>query len=207
MNQTNIQAVVFDLYKTLIYLADETEPYIRLFKDIGLQTSGKLKQECKIALTENFDNLADLVKKIKPDMQVNLKPYQQELEKEISSAKLYAETREVLEELRKKNIKLGLISNLASPYKRPFFEFGLNKYFDEVLFSCDVGLRKHDPRIYQKIIRNLNINPAHVLMTGDNVYADVKGPKSIGMNAVHLDRKNDSLDSISTLRGVFQYLD
>ncbi|MCK5630588.1 MAG: HAD family hydrolase, partial [Nanoarchaeota archaeon] len=148
----------------------------------------------------------DLVKKIKPDMQINLKPYQQELEKEIASAKLYPESREVLEELRKKNIKLGLISNLASPYKEPFFEFGLNEYFDEVLFSCDVGLRKTNPKIYQKMIKNLNINPSQVLMTGDNVRADVDGPRSIGMNAIHLDRRNASLNKISTLEGVFQYL-
>lgn len=206
MNQTNILAVVFDLYGTLIYLADETKPYIRLFKDIGLQTSEGFKQACKIALTEDFDNLEDLVKKIKPDMQINLKPYQQELEKEIASAKLYPESREVLEELRKKNIKLGLISNLASSYKEPFFEFGLNEYFDEVLFSCDVGLRKTNPKIYQKMIKNLNINPSQVLMTGDNVRADVDGPRSIGMNAIHLDRRNASLNKISTLEGVFQYL-
>ena len=206
MNQTNILAVVFDLYGTLIYLADETRPYIRLFKDIGLQTSEGFKQASKIALTEDFDNLEDLVKKIKPDMQINLKPYQQELEKEIASAKLYPESREVLEELRKKNIKLGLISNLASSYKEPFFEFGLNEYFDEVLFSCDVGLRKTNPKIYQKMIKNLNINPAQVLMTGDSVSADVDGPKSIGMDAIHLHRKRASLYNISTLEGVFQYI-
>ena len=206
MDLTNIQAVVFDLYGTLMYLADETKPYIRLFKDIGLQTSGGFKQACKIALTEDFDNIEDLVKRIKPDTQINLKPYQQELEKEIASAKLYPESREVLEELRKKNIKLGLISNLASPYKEQFFELGLNEYFNEVLFSCDVGLRKPDLKIYKKMIRNLNINPAQVLMTGDNVSADVDGPKSIGMNAIHLDRENTSLNNISTLEGVFKYL-
>ena len=206
MNMTNIQAVVFDLYRTLIYLADETKPHIRLFKDIGLRTSEGFKQAIKIALTEDFDNIADLVKRIKPDTQINLRPYQQELEKEIASAKLYPESREVLEELRKQNIKLGLISNLALPYKEPFFELGLNEYFNEVLFSCDIGLRKPDSKIYHKMIRNLNINPAQVLMAGDSVSADVDGPRSIGMNAVHLDRRNASLNKISTLKGVFQYL-
>ena len=108
--------------------------------------------------------------------------------------------------LKEQKIQLGLISNLASPYKSPFFDLGLNDYFDEVLFSCDIGLRKPDQLIYQKMMERIGINPAQSLMTGDKVHADVDGPKSIGMNAVHLDRSNNSSESISSLKGVFQYL-
>ena len=199
----DIQAVVFDLYGTLIYLANETKPYARLFANMGLQTPEELKQARTIALTEDFSNLSNLVKRIKPDSKVDLIPYEREIEEEVASAETYPETRSVLDDLRKINIKLGLVSNLASPYKKPFFVLRLDQYFDEVIFSCDIGLRKPETKIYQKIIEMLKINPAQTLMTGDKVSADVDGPKSICMNAVHLDRTNTSSNSISTLDKIF----
>jgi HAD superfamily hydrolase (TIGR01509 family) len=201
----NIQAIVFDLYGTLIYLANETKPYAKLFRGIGLQTPDDLRQARRIALSENFDNLSDFANIIKPNSQVDFNAYQQELEKELASASLYPETLNVLTQLKEQGVKLGLISNLATPYKNPFFNLGLGEYFDEVLFSCDVGLRKPNPRIYQKMLEKLTITPSHALMTGDRMHADVDGPKSVGMNAVHLDRANISSNSISSLEGLFQY--
>ena len=203
---SNIKAVVFDLYGTLIHLTDETKPYARLFVDLGLQTPKKFGQSLRIALTEDFEDLASLVRRIKPDTQINLEPYQQELEDEQASISLYPKTREVLTKLKEQKIKLGLISNLASPYKKPFFDLKLNEYFDEILFSCEIGLIKPNKKIYQKMIERFTINPNQVLMIGDKVPADVYGPKSIGMNAVHLDRTNNSTNSISSLEEVFQYL-
>ena len=203
---TNIQAVIFDLYGTLIYLAHETKPHARLFADLGLQFPEGFERARRIVLTEDFDNLAGLVKRIKPNLTIDLSPYEKEIEQERASALLYPETSSVLDELKRRNIQLGLISNLASPYKQPFSGLGLNQCFDEVLFSCDLGLRKPDPRIYQKMIEQFKINPAQALMVGDRVHVDVDGPKSIGMNAVHLDRTKNSPNSIFTLEGVFQYL-
>ncbi len=63
---TNFQAVIFDLYGTLLYLSKETKPYARLFADLGLQRPEELKDARHIALTENFDRLTDLVGRIKP---------------------------------------------------------------------------------------------------------------------------------------------
>ncbi len=200
-----IQAVIFDLYNTLIYLADDTKPHKGLFTAIGLQTPEELSQAYQIATTEAFDNLADLIKRIKPSAQINLEPYQKEIEKERASATLYPETINVLNELKKRNLPLGLISNLASPYKKPFFDLGLNEYFNEILFSCDAGLKKPNLKIYQEMIKKLKVEPAQALMTGDNVKNDVEGPKSIGINAVHLDRTNTTTKSISSLEGIFLY--
>ncbi len=202
----NIQAVVFDLYGTLMYLAHETRPYARLFADIGLQTPQEWRRARRIALTNDFDNLAELVKKMRPDANLDLEQYEREIEKECESASLYPETIKVLDRLREQEIRLGLISNVASPYKKPFFDAGLGEYFDEVLFSCEVGLKKPNPEIYQKIVEGFRTDPEQILMTGDNVHADVIGPRSIRMNSVHLDRKNKSQGSIPSLEDIFQYL-
>lgn len=206
---SNTQAVIFDLYGTLLYLAKETKPYAKLFADLDLHSDSELKSARHIALTENFDRLADLAERIKPNGQfssIDFISYQQEVEEERNLATVYPETRDVLEKLGDRKLKLGLISNLASPYCKPFFDLGLDIYFDEVLFSCDIGLTKPDPRIYQIMMDRLNINPGQALMNGDKVHADVDGPKAIGMRAVHLDRSRGSVNSISTLDGVFDYL-
>ncbi len=202
----DIQAVVFDLYGTLIYLADETKPYARLFRDIGLQLVEEFRQARIIALTEDFDNLTGLVSRINPNAHTDVQAYETEVQKELSSAMLYPETRSVLEELKKKDMRLGLISNLASPYKKPFARLGLDEYFDEVLFSCEAGLKKPNPKIYQKMLDSLGIGPSLALMTGDKTHTDVYGPKSIGMQAIRLDRDNHSSDNINTLEGIFHYL-
>jgi len=199
------KAVIFDLYGTLIYLADETSPYLKLFLDLGLD--GEKKAEAKkIAMTENFSSLAKLVNRIAPNSQINLHPHEEAIRKEAASAKLYPETKAVLGELRRRNIDIGLVSNVATPYKKAFFDLGLDDYFNHKLFSCDIGLQKPDPRIYKKIIQNMGINSSLALMIGDKLTCDVDTPKSIGMNAVYLDRINHSPNSISTLESLFSYL-
>lgn len=203
---TNIKMVVFDFYGTLAYLTNETKSYARLFTILGLQTLEELRQARIIALTEDFDDLSDLAKRIKPDLLINTCSYQQEVDKEISSAVLYEETIKILSQLKDRQLRLGLISNLASPYKRPFFELGLDVYFDEVIFSCEVGLKKPDQEIYQLMVERVGINPAQMLMIGDSAQADVVGPKSAGLNAVLLDRTNSAFTGISNLEGIFQFL-
>ncbi len=201
-----IKAVILDLYGTLIYLKDKTNPYLRLFTELGLQSCDELKQARKIALTQDFNNLEDFIKKIRQNAKINLQTYKAEIQKEISSAELYSETKKVLEELKIKNFKLGLISNLASPYKKPFYDLGLDKYFTRILFSCETGLIKPDPKIYFKMLQDLNINPANALMAGDKISADFDGPKAIGMQAISLNRIQTSTNSISTLEGIFKYI-
>ena len=201
----DIKAVIFDLYNTLIYFKNKTKPYDRLFSDLELTPEEK-RFGRRIALTKNFKDLADFITQLEPKKQLNYATYEEEIKKEVSSATLYPETKDTLKELRKRGIKLGLISNLASPYKKPFFDLELDEYFSETLFSCDLELIKPDPKIYQEILKKFSFDPNQVLMIGDNICADVVGPKSVGLNAIHLDRYNNSPNSIHSLEKLLQTL-
>ena len=203
---SDIKSVIFNMYGTLFYLAKESKPYYRLFLELGLQEPEEFKRARRIALTQNFENLTDLVKEIKPDALINISSYEQEIKREIASAQMYPETISVLERLKQRGIKIGSISNLATPYKQTFFDLGLAKYFDDVSFSFDVGLKKPEKEIYTLMLERLGVEPSLALMTGDKKIADVCGPRCAGINAVHLDRKNRSAKSIWTLDGVFSYL-
>lgn len=199
------KTVIFDLYGTLIYLADETSPYLRLFLDLGLDREKKANAKKK-AMTENFNDLTELVNLIAPYSKIDLHPYEEAIRKEAASARLYPETKAVLEELRQRGVNIGLVSNVATPYKKAFFDLGLDPYFNQKLFSCDIGLRKPDPKIFRKIIQDMGIDPSLALMIGDKLPGDVDAPKSIGMRAIYLDRINHSPNSISTLESLFSYL-
>ena len=199
-----IKAVIFDLYGTLIYNKD-TKPYLRLFLELGLSPE-EMKQARKVAMTEDFADLSSLVNRIKPGAAIPLQSYEEEVAEGVASAVLFPETKKVLEELQERGLKMGLISNLASPYKKPFFNLGLEKYFDLVLFSCEVGLYKPDLRIYQRMLHNLECEAAHVLMIGDKKHCDVNPPKSLGMEAILIDRSNKHTPAIRSLDEIFQYL-
>jgi len=201
----DIKAVVFDLYGTLVHIADELRPYSRLFRELNL-TLGESRLAKKVALTENL-GLAVLAERIRPDAQIDLRSYEDELSRELDSVKLYPEAVRVLEGLKGKGVSTCVISNLASPYRKPFFALGLNGLVDYYVFSCEAGFKKPNPAIYRQAIVLLGVEPRNALMVGDRVLGDVHGPKFIGMNAVLLDRDGKSRYpvKISSLDEVFSY--
>ena|SRR3989338_4727171 len=199
-----IKAVIFDLYGTLIYNKD-TNPYLRLFLELGLSPE-EMRQARKIALTEDFSDLSGLANRIKPGATINLRSYEEEVAEGVASAATFPETKKVLEELQERGLKVGLISNLASPYKKPFFNLGLDRYFEKVLFSCEAGWSKPNVKIYERMMQELNITPAQALMIGDKLHCDVTPPLSLGMNALLIDRNNKTKPAIRSLDEIFQYL-
>lgn len=204
-----IQVVVFDLYGTLLHITQKTNPYKRLWEDIGLETSEQIGFARNAALMMSFSSLKDYLKFLQeflPCFNRDVLSYEQEIRQEVMSAELYPDTMSVLNTLREGELKLGLISNLATPYKEPFFTLGLDVYFDRITFSCEVGFVKPQKAIYQKMAMNLGIDPTRILVVGDSVKNDVEGPQSIEMNTVHLDRSGVSPNSICTLEGIFDYL-
>lgn len=206
-DMVGVKAVIFDLYDTLVYIADKTDLYRRLFSELGFKKSSEKRKARRTVLTEGFSSLSELVEKIKPNSGINLKAYEDEIEKENNSVAIFPETKTVLGKLQEREFKVGLISNLSSSHKKPFFDLGLGEYFDKVFFSCEVGLKKPDIKIYQKMLQELGLEPYQALMVGDKLDLDVYPPMSIGMKALHIDRTNEGYDEpdILSLEEIFQY--
>ncbi|MFH1397657.1 MAG: HAD family phosphatase [Candidatus Omnitrophota bacterium] len=83
----------------------------------------------------------------------------------------------------KDNYKLALLSNvniLHLDYIKK--EFPVFAMFDHVLASCELGLIKPDPRIYQKIISVLQCQPAEIFYTDDREEL-IDTAKRIGLRA------------------------
>lgn len=96
----------------------------------------------------------------------------------------------VLQWLQKQKKKIGLVSNTGITPGFELREFlskiGASQYFDVMIFSDEVGIRKPDPRIFYLAARKLETKPCETVHIGDNLKSDVWGAKSAGFKAIHL---------------------
>jgi putative hydrolase of the HAD superfamily len=87
-------------------------------------------------------------------------------------------------ESRSKISKLAIISNMTSDtlaYLRRHYN-GL-ELFDELCFSCELGIIKPDREIYETCLRKLKLCPNECLFVDDSA-KNVKGAMEIGMPAI-----------------------
>ena len=101
---------------------------------------------------------------------------------------LYEDALPVLEELRRYDLKLGLISNTG----RDLREFAAHHLLDvdAVLASRDHGRTKPDPSIFRAALEELAVEPGHAVMVGDSLEDDVDGARAVGMQAILVDRED-----------------
>lgn len=101
---------------------------------------------------------------------------------------------EMLERVKERGLLVGLVSDVAwglpSEYPlRDLRHFRMDGYFDDMVFSTDVGLRKPNPKIFKIALYNLDVKPAESVFIGNSLQADVKGAKGVGMMAILKDSK------------------
>ncbi|MES1246833.1 MAG: HAD family hydrolase [Actinomycetota bacterium] len=97
---------------------------------------------------------------------------------------LASTTHALLETLRERGLKLGLVSNAIDPPEllhRDLADFGVADRLDVAVFSSEVGRRKPDPLIFERALGALGVAPENALMVGDKVAIDIAGAKALGM--------------------------
>ena len=110
----------------------------------------------------------------------------------VQSAAPAAGLTSLLETLRGRGMSLGLISNLADGDggRRLLRRLGLDRLFDAMVFSGDVGWRKPDARIYRRAAAQLGRPVEALLHIGDEWEADVIGARVAGFSAVWIAQGN-----------------
>lgn len=99
---------------------------------------------------------------------------------------------ETLRELRK-TYKLGVISNSMSGASKDFLEReGLASYFEVIVLSRDVGIRKPDPKIFSIALWRLGVKPSEAVHIGNSPEEDVAGAKGAGMKTVLLGKEEQA---------------
>lgn len=103
------------------------------------------------------------------------------------------ENRRILEHVRREGYRMAIVSNFDySPTAYDLIDkFEIRNLFEEIIISGDVGWRKPKDIIFNTAIDNMGIKANETLFIGDNFKADVIGSKSVGMDAVWINRKNE----------------
>lgn len=98
---------------------------------------------------------------------------------------LPADTRWTLEQLRRRRLKLGVITNGQSVrQRRKLAALGLADAFDTVLVSGEEGINKPDPAIFERALARCGVPAAAAMFVGDHPVADVGGARGAGLTAV-----------------------
>ena len=101
-----------------------------------------------------------------------------------------AHHREVLAALRSR-VKLGVCSNFShSPTALEVLETaGFTPHLDTVVISDAYGLRKPRREIFEQVLENLGVAPEETLHVGDSLRADIGGASPCGIATVWITRR------------------
>ena len=92
-------------------------------------------------------------------------------------------------------LKLPATSNIYSDVPALWSETEFHGLFDAEVFSCSVGLRKPDPRIYLLCCEQLGVEPSDAIFVGDGANDELAGAERVGMTAVLLEGSPEEPDS------------
>ena len=185
MNMPPIQAAIFDMGKVLVSFSHEkmceqvavlcqcTAQEIRSFvvdsPRLEAFETGKMSEE-------------ELYQQLEAEYQVTLN--RSEIEQ--AGADIFdacPEMYEMLPKLKAKVERMVLLSN-TSPNHVRFLEerFDFFQYFDELVFSYDVGCMKPDPRIYEATVAAAGVPKENCLFV-DDMPANIEGARQFGLQA------------------------
>jgi HAD superfamily hydrolase (TIGR01549 family) len=100
---------------------------------------------------------------------------------------LYEDALPVLEELRRADLRLGLVSNGIRDLREFVAHHRLD--VDAIVGSRAHGFVKPHPTIFQAALEQLGVDAADTVMVGDSLEEDVDGARALGMRAILVDRE------------------
>jgi putative hydrolase of the HAD superfamily len=93
-------------------------------------------------------------------------------------------THALLEALRGRGFRLGLVSNAFDPgwlLHRDIEQLGVAERLDFAVFSSEIGKRKPHPAIFERALEEIGVAADEALFVGDRLYEDVRGAGELGM--------------------------
>ncbi|WP_435603063.1 HAD family hydrolase [Streptomyces sp. bgisy130] len=117
----------------------------------------------------------------------------------------YPDAAEVLAELHHRGVRTGVVSNIGWDLRPVLRDHGLDRYLDTCVLSYEHGIQKPDPQLFALACRELGLDPATVLMVGDDRTADggatALGCSFLPVDHLPVDRRPDGLRPVLDLVG------
>lgn len=116
-------------------------------------------------------------------------------------ASVYADVLPTLETLRGQRIQTAIVSNTpwGSPselWREELARLGLAEAVDVAVFCRDCGWRKPARPIFEYTLEKVGASVEQCLFVGDDPRWDIVGPQALGMEAVLIDRRTQTLPDV-----------
>lgn len=100
---------------------------------------------------------------------------------------LFPESIRVLQECRRRGLKVGIVTNGPSLLQNRKLDFSeLRPLLDVAVVSGDEGVHKPDPEIFRRAAARLGVPPEECVYVGDHPVNDVQGALAAGMQPVYI---------------------
>lgn len=107
--------------------------------------------------------------------------------------------KEELNEHRKVPVKFAILSNNVKEWAKALeSQDTLTDIFEVIMYSCDEGITKPDPVIFQKLLVKLDASPKQVLFI-DNREKNIRAAKALGMHALQFTTGDDFKEAMLAL--------
>ena len=117
-------------------------------------------------------------------------------EKRWETWRLYPDSLEILE-LLKKSYNLVMITNgVAEVQHRKIQKVNVESYFHPILISGEIGISKPDPQFFYQAADSVRVKYSECVVIGDSIRNDIRGAKNAGMTSVWVNRDGILLQSI-----------
>ncbi|MEK6906601.1 MAG: HAD family phosphatase [Nanoarchaeota archaeon] len=210
-NSNKIKALIFDIGGVLVLSKSQTVSYKRYKRTLGvhnyivkklnisidqwfdaidrtytLAIEGKISKEKALNLISKNLNIS--VKKLE---NLLIKAYRDNFKQ---NKFLY----NIVSKLKKQGYKVAILSDQWQVSKKAVISESQIKQFDVSVVSCDVGIRKPNPKIYFLTLKRLNLKPNQTVFI-DNQSWNIKPAKKIGMNTILFKDNNQLIKQLKKL--------
>ncbi|OOC62483.1 HAD family hydrolase [Paenibacillus ihbetae] len=204
-----VRAAIFDLYETLITeFSDGKRIYRRQQDDperLGL-SQDEFKREWRTRqerrMNGSFPTFHAVIRDILEQRSLSYphdhveQLYRARVEeKRLPFESIRPDILEMLGLLKKRGIKLGLISNCTEEEIIHFSRSPLADCFDDVIFSYEVGMAKPQKEIYLMACQRLGVAPEASIFVGDGGSDELRGARDAGLRPYHAYWFNTYLES------------
>lgn len=110
----------------------------------------------------------------------------------------FASVSDIVKSLSTDGYKLGIISDIIKPHVECHAKHGLFDNFLAKVFSCEVELRKPDPKIFQIALQQLNSMPENTIFIDDDPDI-IRAVEKLGINGIVFKNDNQLKNDLENL--------
>ena len=200
----NIKAIIFDAYGTLFDVNSAAEKCKEKIGDKWESFSNywRITQLEYTWLRSLMKRHKDFWKITEDSLDKSMKAYKIDTSMKNELLYLYKilspfnEVPEVLKTLKKKNLKLAILSNGTPSLLNQLVESNnLENIFSDIFSIEEVGIYKPDSKVYDMPIKKYQIKKEEVVFLSSNTW-DVSGGGNYGYNSIWVNRNNNIFDNL-----------